>query len=225
MAEVIQWLEGLKGGAPTVIGALLGSIIGFATLVLGALFNARLNRLRDDNLRKVETRANAAALRAELAGIQETLVENSKKLRDDPPTPSESFFVPDLAHSVRMFPELASKIGLLGNTSLITESVGTYIVIDQYCETLLMAGGQLGSNMPEHRRVVAMPHRRADFVARIIAAAACPSWRRPICPSDPDPRGRRSIPVDVLGEAHVQMWSTTLRGGSPSLMDATKFNS
>jgi hypothetical protein len=167
VADLVQWLEGLKGGAPTVVGALLGSVIGFVTLVLGALFNARLNRQRDDNLRKVETRSIAAALRAELAGIRETLLENAKKLRDDPPTETESFFVPDLSHSVRMFPQLASKVGLLGNTTLITELVGTYIVIDQYCETLLMAGGKLGTNMPEHRRIVSMPHQRAPFVARI----------------------------------------------------------
>jgi hypothetical protein len=89
MAELLQWLEGLKGGAPTVIGALVGSVIGFAAIVLGALFNARLNRLRDDNLRRVETRAIAAALRAELAGIRETLKMNSQKLKDDPPSPQK----------------------------------------------------------------------------------------------------------------------------------------
>jgi hypothetical protein len=167
MAEVMQWLEGLKGGAPTVIGAVVGSTIGFLTIVLGALFNARLNRMRDDSLRRVEMRAIAAALRAELAGIEETLIENTKKLRDDPPAPQESFFVPDLAHSVRMFPELASKIGLLGNTSIITAVVGAYIVIDQYCVALLLGGGQLGKGMPEHRRLVVMPHQRAPFVAKI----------------------------------------------------------
>jgi hypothetical protein len=172
VAEIIQWLEGLKGGAPTVIGALIGSTIGFVTLVFGALFNARLNRLRDDNLRKIETRAMAAALRAELAGIQDSLLENAKKLKDDPPTPQESFFVPDLAHSVRMFPELANKVGLLANTSTITELVGTYIVIDQYCETLLMLGWQLGTNMPEHRRLIAMPHQRASSVATINLSVA-----------------------------------------------------
>lgn len=163
----MEWLEGLKGGAPTVIGALVGSLIGFLTLVLGALFNAHLNRKRDDRLRQLETRGVAVALRAELAGIAESLTENSKKLRDDPPTSNESFFIPDLAHSVRMFQELASKVGLLGDTLIITEVVSAYVVIDQYCETLLMPGGRLGTNMPEHRRIIAMPHQRAASVADI----------------------------------------------------------
>jgi hypothetical protein len=42
-----------------------------------------------------------------------------------------------------------------------------YIVIDQYCENLLMAGEELGTGMPEHRRVVVMPHQRATFVANM----------------------------------------------------------
>jgi hypothetical protein len=71
-----------------------------------------------------------------------------------------------------VFPELTSKIGLLGDTSLIAELVAAYVVIDQYCETLMMTGGQLGANMPEHRRIVAMPHHRASLVARINGSVA-----------------------------------------------------
>ena len=64
-----------------------------------------------------------------------------------------------------MFPEFSTKIGLFGDPLLITEVVNAYIVIDQYCENMLMAGGQLGSQMPEHRRVIAMPAHRTGFVA------------------------------------------------------------
>ena len=34
MADLMQWLEGLKGGAPTAVGAIIGSGFGFITLVL-----------------------------------------------------------------------------------------------------------------------------------------------------------------------------------------------
>lgn len=161
---MIEWLQGLQGGAATAIGALVGSAIGFIALVAGALFNAKLNRSRDDRLRRLGTRAMAAALRAKLASVETTLRENAAGLRRKVP---QDFVIPDLAHSVRMFPGLVQNIGLLGDPSLITEVVGAYIVTDQYCENLVMAGEQLGGNIPDHRRVVAMPVARSNFVAQM----------------------------------------------------------
>jgi hypothetical protein len=163
-AGLIMWLQGLQGGAATAVGALTGSVVGFGALVAGALFNAKLNRQRDDRLLRVETRGVAAAIRAELASVETTLRENAEGLRRNAP---QDFVIPDIAHSVRMFPSLVDKIGLLGDPSLITEIVGAYIVIDQYCENLVMAGGQLGGNIPDHRRVVGMPAARTDFVAQM----------------------------------------------------------
>lgn len=162
---LLTWLQGLQGGAATAVGALTGSVIGFGALVSGALFNARLNRQRDDRLRRIETRGVAAAIRAELASVEDSLRNNAESLRTNPP--AEGFVIPDIAHSVRMFPGLVNKIGLLADPALISEIVGAYIVIDQYCENLLMAGGERGGNIPDHRRVIAMPPVRAEFVARM----------------------------------------------------------
>lgn len=164
---MIEWLQSLQGGAATFVGAMTGSLIGFLALVAGALFNSWLNRKRDDNLRNIETRAIAAALRAELAGIEGTLTHNAESLKNKPPSQDESFFIPDLAHSVRMFPALSEKLGLFGDPEIITKVVGAYIVVDQYCENLLMAGGQLGAGMPEHRRIILMPYQRAEFVSNL----------------------------------------------------------
>ena len=47
-------------------------ILGFIALLLGALFNAHLNRTRDDALREADRKAVASALKAELASIQGT---------------------------------------------------------------------------------------------------------------------------------------------------------
>jgi hypothetical protein len=163
----MEWLEGLKGGAPTVIGAVIGSLLGFITLVLGALFNAHLNRVRDDNLRRIETRGVAAAIRAELSSIEDTLTHNAKRLLEEPPTESESFLLPDLSHSVRMFPALANKLGLLDDTVVIMEIIQTYIVVDQYCENCLVLGGELRTEMPNHRRILLMPSKRAKTVAKM----------------------------------------------------------
>jgi hypothetical protein len=161
----MEWIEGLKGGAPTVVGAIIGSLLGFITLVLGALFNAHLNRKRDDNLRKVETRGVAAAIRAELASLEDILTYNANRLLKEPPTASESFFLPDLSHSVRMFPALTDKLVLLNDDAVIREIIQTYIVVDQYCENCLMMDGELGKGMPSHRRIILMPSMRAQAVA------------------------------------------------------------
>src|SRR5712672_3531284 len=76
-----EWLSGLSGGAATFIGSLTGSLIGLLALLAGALFNAHLNRRRDDRLRKDETRAIATAIQAELLGIHRTLVDNATDLK------------------------------------------------------------------------------------------------------------------------------------------------
>ncbi|MCK1396404.1 hypothetical protein [Bradyrhizobium sp. 1] len=133
MAEptFIDWLNSLQGGAATFIGAATGSVIGFGALVAGALFNAKLNRDRDDRLRKVERRSVAAALRAELESVRNTLMSNAERLRNEPPKNAESFFVPDLSHSVRMFPDLSDKLGLLEDPSIIMEIIQTAATCSQ----------------------------------------------------------------------------------------------
>jgi hypothetical protein len=110
MDDLMIWLEGLKGGAPQVIGAVIGSLLGFIALVVGALFNAKLNRDRDDRLRKVEIRAVAAAIRAELGSLEDSLTDNAKRLIEAPPSQLESFFMPDLTHSVHIFPKMIEKL-------------------------------------------------------------------------------------------------------------------
>lgn len=77
-AGLLTWLQSLQGGAATAVGAMTGSVIGFGALVAGALFNAKLNRDRDDRLRSLETRSVAAALRGELRSVETTLRENAK---------------------------------------------------------------------------------------------------------------------------------------------------
>ena len=113
----------------------------------------------------METRAVAAAIRAELAGVGEFLTDNAKRLIEKAPTGLEGFLLPDLTHSVRIFPKIVDKLGLLEDPTIIAEIVGAYVVIDQYCENLLIADGKIEKDMPEHRRLVLMPHQRASFVA------------------------------------------------------------
>jgi hypothetical protein len=64
------WLATLPKGSASFVGTLVGSTLGLFALLVGALFNAHLNRKRDDELRKREARALAVALRAELFAME-----------------------------------------------------------------------------------------------------------------------------------------------------------
>ena len=161
--DMWNWLESLEGGAANFIGSFTGAVVGLVAIVIGALFNAHLNRQRDDRLKGADARAIAAALKAELEGIDKSLLYNADDLKDV----KGNFTVPDLAHQVRIMPHLLSKLGLLNDSNTIEQIIGTYVVIDQYLEKLTMLGGKMVDLMPSHRRVVYVPGERAESVAKI----------------------------------------------------------
>jgi hypothetical protein len=49
--EFWKWLGALPPSSASFVGTVTGSSLGLIALLLGALFNARLNRRRDDKLR------------------------------------------------------------------------------------------------------------------------------------------------------------------------------
>src|SRR5215469_5238855 len=100
-----NWLGALQPASASFVGTVAGSSLGLIALLVGALFNAHLNRKRDDRLRNEDARSVAVALKAELSGIHATLVRNIDSLEN----PVSGFVTPDLAHSVRVMPLLLGK--------------------------------------------------------------------------------------------------------------------
>ena len=99
--------------------------MGLVALLLGALFNAHLNRRRDDRLRREEQRAVATALRAELAGCRQALLSNSELLKKEGYlTPDMNFMTPDLVHAIRIMPHMIPKLGLLDQETIRKNSEG-----------------------------------------------------------------------------------------------------
>jgi hypothetical protein len=94
------WLEGLSGGAANFVGSLTGSLVGLVAILIGALFNAHLNRRRDDALREADRRSIVVALKAELDGLNEILLQNASSLDNA----NNDFCVPDLSQYVRIMP-------------------------------------------------------------------------------------------------------------------------
>jgi hypothetical protein len=128
-----QWLDDASQSQATFLGTLTGSSIGLIALLIGALFNAHLNRRRDDRLRREDQRALANALRAELAELHRALVLHSKNLSK---LEMSHFLMPDMAQSVRIMPDMVSKLGLL-DPETIESVITAYSALEGYGELLL----------------------------------------------------------------------------------------
>jgi hypothetical protein len=74
--------------------------------------------------------------------------------------------VPDLAQSVRVAPHMLPKIGLL-DPETIQSVINAYVLVDQYCEKLLLLGGHVREDLEAKtdRRLV---HLSTDNSAYVI---------------------------------------------------------
>jgi hypothetical protein len=139
-------------------------LVGLLALLIGALFNAHLNRKRDDRLRAEEARAIAAAIRAELAGLvrklEEPFSEISSVTYADGKTEDKrsTIWIPDIARRVRLIPELLPKLGIL-DVETIGAVIDAQIAIEEYGDYLRLKtrrgeGEELGGEfaLPSYER-------------------------------------------------------------------------
>jgi hypothetical protein len=163
MMQLIRWLAEQPPSVATFLGTLTGSLFGLLAILAGALFNARLNRNRDNRLRDEEARALRTALIGELTGIRDAFKTTADSAESADPNSTDGFLVPDIAFSVRVMPLLLPKFGLL-SSNLVRQVIDAYVTIDQFRDKLvLMAHGEL---RPDPRRggFVKMPVRFAAAV-------------------------------------------------------------
>jgi hypothetical protein len=145
-----DWLGSLPPSSASFVGSLTGATFGLGAIIVGALFNAFLNRRRDDRLRKIEARTLAVALKAELTGIKQSLIENADGLEEK--ANSRDFAIPDIATTVRIMPEMLSKLGLL-DPATVQKVIAAHGVIERYAEHCL--------RMDENAELLKTPSRRA----------------------------------------------------------------
>jgi hypothetical protein len=166
-----NWLATLPQGSASFVGTLAGSTLGLIALLLGALFNAHLNRKRDDRLREQDRQGLAAALHSELSSIEHTLLENAKRLTEKPPDEGSGFLVPDVMHSSLLFKDMLPKIGLF-DPATTRKLIDSYILLSQYFEGLILVGGVVVQKLPEGRRLAQLPTAMASFVIEYNQARA-----------------------------------------------------
>lgn len=130
-------LAGVAGAAPLVSWcaiynelkgwqAVVGSVLGFGGLIAGALFNAHLNRKRDDRLREAEAITIALSLYGEIKLLRESAADVARALGawfldrgvygNDLPEYYREIF--QLRQPV-IFAALASKIGMMNPSILL----------------------------------------------------------------------------------------------------------
>lgn len=98
------------------VGAFWGALFGLGAILIGALFNADLNRRRDDRLREQEARALAAALRAEISAAAADIYHAYQICRDSGDTLPPDARDKEMLLSYLGFPvydAAATKLGLL----------------------------------------------------------------------------------------------------------------
>lgn len=118
MATFVACLAWIK--ANPWVGNVIGSLIGLVALLIGALFNAHLNRNRDDRMRQQEIESVRSAIGTELRCFALTFDERFHTLerfvgeQDGERTSPEVVAIRLTLPEPVVYHALASKIGLLG---------------------------------------------------------------------------------------------------------------
>lgn len=161
-----NWLQNLSQGQATFLGSFTGAAVGLVAILLGALFNAHLNRRRDDRLRRNEARAAATALRSELNGISRSLMKSADDVERKTFKKDQGVNAPDMSSAIVVLPHALPKIGLL-DTATIQAVLDAYAVVEQYSEHMAAIGGKPDPSMPFGRRRIFLPASHASTVAQI----------------------------------------------------------
>jgi hypothetical protein len=106
---MVSWLATLPEGAANFLGSLAGAGLGLIAILAGALYNARLNRKRDDRLRRDDAASVARALSAELRMISSVLRDNARSFQDSPRIGGAAGA--DVVHLIKVFPAIVSRLG------------------------------------------------------------------------------------------------------------------
>jgi len=130
--DIYNELKGWQAG--------IGALIGFGALIAGALFNAHLNRRRDERLRSEEVIAVASALYGEIIILRQAVARMANRVgqryldhglgRDRGERFGPHFMEQITLPPPRLYQSLAAKVGMLPN-EIALEIVRFYARMEQ----------------------------------------------------------------------------------------------
>jgi hypothetical protein len=164
-----EWFAAQPPSSASFVGTLTGSALGLFALLCGAMFNAHLNRRRDDALRSADRITLATALYAELQGVHRTLLDNADGLSKRDSGPDGGFLVPE--PTVKVFPVMLPKLGLL-SADAVRKVMDAYILNEEYIHRLVIRGGTMQTQMPPNRQTIYIEACHKEFVVRLNRVTA-----------------------------------------------------
>lgn len=170
LVVAVEWLAKQPASVATFLGTLAGSTIGLVALLIGALFNAHLNRRRDDRLRKEEARSIRGALIGELTVLRDAFNKGAVDLESKGLEKGGTFLVPDYSPSVSVMPSLLPKFGLL-SASAVQQVIAVYMIVDEFGPTLLLLGARNHPNKDAKRGHFELPAANAGVVSKLARSA------------------------------------------------------
>lgn len=145
---------------PNWFGDALGSAIGLVAILLGALYNARLMRRRDDMIMNDEAKAIAAAIGAEMSVYAEMLGSLYMQACVPPDSGKSMAIVRALrAPDLTVWPAMAGKVGLLG-ADLAGKTVRAWMLLSMHARMLQASADDTLAGEWDEKRI----RGRADFL-------------------------------------------------------------
>lgn len=118
MSDFMAWVRALDGPEATFWGAAVGIAGGLTAIVLGALLNAFLNRLRDDRIRLTERQSIAAGLYAEIKSAKHTIERQKNQLEQKETSPDNTKVQPSVP-KIPIYEANCGNIGIIGSDVVI----------------------------------------------------------------------------------------------------------
>lgn len=139
---MFDWVETLSPAAGQLIGSFVGVFGGLLVILLGAMYNASLNRKRDDRLLSQEAASVAAAVGGELREISVALKTSRDSVKEANHQKKNEFVVFDIPSRVQIMPALIDKLGLLGPAT-VSDVINAYRCINIFTALLINMGGRI----------------------------------------------------------------------------------
>lgn len=160
----MEWLDSLSPSAASFLGSLAGPFLGLIAVLLGALFNAHLNRRRDDRLRKQERTGWETALKVELQILRDFFRDQSAEASSS--HESGLFAVPKTSHATAIFRLSGQNLSLFPPDKLEIV-LKTYSLIEFYDEIVLTIAREGDAVNTGPSQYIIVPHALRDQYAMV----------------------------------------------------------